>query len=93
MKAKAAIFFKLRKLSFSETLVKNETVMRKHWPQPSIAARVGEGPLVDSAFQIGNLVVLVHLHRYSFSSFKVVILGSGVSVTNLAFLFCFRCNG
>ena len=32
MKANAAIFFKLKKLSFPETLVKNEMVVGKHWP-------------------------------------------------------------
>ena len=48
-KAKAMIFSKVRKLSFSGHLVKDESVVRKHWHQPLVTDRVGEGSYTNHA--------------------------------------------
>ena len=59
----------IQRLFFSRKLVKNRTVVEKHWLLPLVAVQTGEGPFVSPAVQIEELVVLVLPHEYPLSFF------------------------
>ena len=49
------LFTKVRAMSLSMKLVKNQTEVKKYWPLPLVAARAEEGSFVVPIAQIGEL--------------------------------------